>query len=244
MKQLSTLTQRLYSISNLNKIQSKKELSKILSNRLNADILIIKNIGFSRYNIDNINEYLKEAKHHYPHVLVVPGNEDYHNIINYRRDYIKQKMNEVCQQNDVFFLEKNDIYINNIHFIGTTLWSLISQEWHTNDFSRRVFRDKYEYRHEFFESYYWLKDILDRYQSYDEKQVIITYHLPSLSFLDNTLFDKRSAYGTEIINSYLNLKNVKYWFTGKGHSYREFKYKKTNYILNPCEEIKDKVFTI
>lgn len=202
-------TTRLYSISNLNDTHNcTTQIADIVTNKQNADILLIKNLGFSRYSADKNICLLKEFKRNYQQVIVVPGITDYHNMINYRREYMNQKMLEICDRSNVILLEKNDVYINNVHFIGAALWSLLGTQLPHEGCC-----------------YEWLKGTLDKYKSVDEKQVIVTHYLPKFS-------------------DGLHLKNVRYWFSGHAHKYNEFKYKRTNFIVNPCEQRKKKVFLV
>lgn len=228
----------LYSISKLYKFQNTNS-KYILPKLPHANILTISDIGYRTYNEPNINDLFKQLKDNYQHILLVIGNSDYYHTPNYQRKYIASKIRDICIKNNIILLDNNDIYIHDIHFFGTTLWSLIRNESDSQDFIKNVFRDKYEYQSQFFNNYNWLKDALDKY-NFDERQVILTHHLPFLFQKHN------SSHGTDLINSYINMKNVKYWISGNSDNYYEYKYKKINHIVNPVNNIymKKKEFSI
>lgn len=59
-------------------------------------------------------------------IIYVPGNHDYYGTSisdGVCLSSIDQIMQEICERNSIFFLNNNEIVINDVSFFGTTLWS-------------------------------------------------------------------------------------------------------------------------
>jgi hypothetical protein len=74
--------------------------------------------------IDNYVNFLKHVKSKYKYVILVAGNHEYYhceNLGSKYREKIFLELKKICNDNNIIFLEKDSIVIENIKFIGTTL---------------------------------------------------------------------------------------------------------------------------
>jgi predicted MPP superfamily phosphohydrolase len=208
---------------------------RIKNKLLDADVLILAgDIGYPlhEHGVEYSNLLVKFKKK-YDTVILIAGNHEYYQTEDYDRDLITETLKRIAEKNNVIFLEKSSYVINNIKFIGTTLWSDIDDKisYMLHDF-KKAFKNADEYKLEFRKSYEWLKKELNRDDGY--KKIIITHHLPSAK-LCHPRFEGHvcsSAFYTDILED-LNLKNVKYWFAGHTHEKSTYLYQNTKIIVNP-----------
>lgn len=83
-------------------------------------------------------EFLTQVSKSFEHVLLVPGNHEYYhtnNAVRKRRILTIHRMDEFIQVGlehhalkNVHFLQKSDVILNDIRFIGATLWTYIPDE--------------------------------------------------------------------------------------------------------------------
>jgi DNA repair exonuclease SbcCD nuclease subunit len=233
---------KIYAISDLhvelsdyNKIINKLELNKVIPIILpeQLDILILAgDIGDpikKRNDYVKILEYLKQfAKK----TILIPGNHEYYSS-KYDMKTVDDKLYEICNETGIILLNNKTIIIDNIKFIGTTLWSIASPrlEYYLNDF-KYVFKSYKEYNNQFRLCYKWLTNELNKNDS--NKIIIITHHLPTTKLIHprfKNYSEINSGFATEIIDL-LNLDNVIYWFCG--HTHEQMTYcNQTIFHVNP-----------
>jgi predicted MPP superfamily phosphohydrolase len=74
---------------------------------------------------NNLRIFLEQCSKNYDKVLYVPGNHEYWCDKKYNINEIKLKLQSICDKQNIILLDNNTCYIENIKFIGTTLWSKI-----------------------------------------------------------------------------------------------------------------------
>jgi len=184
---------------------------------------------------DSYQNFIKCTSENYNTVLIVSGNHEYYQPKHYMNS-VNEQINNVCSKyNNVHFLNKSTIKIENITFIGCTLWSDISttnkQSANTiNDFNRIPNFTRTVYQELFLEHSCWLKETIN---STTGKICVITHHLPSFKLIH----PKYSHY--TLLNSFFasNLESlmetVQYWICGHSHSYNECMVGNCKLFLNP-----------
>ncbi len=133
-------------------------------------------------------ELLTWASGLWKEVVFIPGNHEYYgNSI----ENIERNFREISKfHKNVHFLQKDELKIGNVLFLGCTLWSRIPDDLLTqsmvrakmNDYSQIIGFDIQKARETFEDHYQWLKTRLKKYhQEKDEEDcvVVITHHAPS-----------------------------------------------------------------
>ncbi len=121
-------------------------------------------------------------KRFFTHIVFTAGNHSYYGC---KTDmtYVDNKLNELCSELGVHYLQSNTVRIEKLLFIGCTLWSYITEEAYLkmND-SRTVFKDRADYNALNRKHTNWLISNLDGIESND-KVVVVTHHLPSYKLI-------------------------------------------------------------
>lgn len=161
----------------------------------------------------------------FEHVILVAGNHEYYNKKHTIDEINKQIELVVSEYSNVYFLQQKSVIIDNVRFVGCTLWSNpLNDVGLTNDFTRINGLDEIKYKQLHYSDRVWLTNVLQ--DKYEGKTVVVTHYVPSFQLLD-------SKYTDIIMNSYYasNLESlmekVSYWFCGHTHT-------SVNKIINNC----------
>lgn len=199
----------------------------------NADILVLAGDIGNPFE-ESYKKILKDSKKKYKDVIYISGNHEFYGC-NYNREKVITKLKELADETKTHFLHRGSKVIQNIQFIGTTLWSLIDSEEsckELRDFSKGVFMERIDYIEEFILNYSYLRDTL-KYK-YCYPQVVITHHLPTKKLIHSRFWNHShsSCFYTDLLGK-LCTTNVKYWFCGHTHEYKKTQYGKTTLVVNP-----------
>jgi len=163
--------------------------------------------------------WINECAEVFPHVIYILGN---HEFYNYNISTLAGKINEELTAENVHLLDNTLIEIEGTRFIGSTLWSIISEEAanQMNDFqlitnTTRPFswRDAHK-KHEVATQF--IKDSLSK----DLPNVVVTHHCPSIKCIDTLRYPDNSmntGYYTQILEEFSG-KNIKAWVCGHTHA--------------------------
>lgn len=180
-----------------------------------------------------LKNFLIEAKIKYKEVIFVAGNHEYYGS-NYKRNEVIDILKKVAQETETHFLQREKKIINNIEFIGCTLWSRIEDRalYQIADFRCGVFKLKDEYIKEFIYDSDFLRNALEEKSEYP--RIVITHHLPTYHLIHKRFQNSinNSAFFTERLYTF-NLKGVQYWICGHTHEYGKYKKDETTLIVNP-----------
>lgn len=184
----------------------------------------------------------------YRYVLFVPGNHEYHGIDFIETNAILSKLLNIIDANNLFILNRQHIVLDNVLFIGATLWSAFDgietalknrpitpirkYKW-TNEpqltTAEKIMRLKI--LHEMDKNYIF--ETLNRHPSARAK-VVITHHAPSFQSISSSY--KRSQmhglYASNIENEIIEHK-PNLWVHGHTHEFKAYQIANTNIIVNP-----------
>ena len=174
-------------------------------------------------------------------VIYVSGNHEYHDAMLTMNEH-RQMMKQAADGSNVMVLDSNVTALNNIRFIGTTLWSDLKR------FNEVLYCDsdninagldgelEYEAFHSdyaqslFDEHYGWLKAELAK--PFGGKTVVITHHAPSLQSIHpeyvGNLWNPCFASDIEEL-----MAGVDIWIHGHTHSSLDYELNGTRVICNP-----------
>lgn len=240
-----------------------------LDNRQNADVLILSgDIGMAQllhdYPVEKedparnrsryqkameFREFLLNCSNTFDKVIYVAGNHEFYQSKFYATlDYLKE---ECLRHSNIHFLENNSITIDDVLFIGATLWTdchkgdpltMYRLPMTMNDYSM-ISNDHNGYRkisvadtiarHK--ESMSYLEMMVGNAPS-DKKVVVITHHSPSYlsiapQYADD--YETNGGYHNDLSKFILDNPNIVLWTHGHTHSVFDYKIGDTRIICNP-----------
>lgn len=171
-------------------------------------------------------------------VLFVPGN---HESYGYTIEYsITHLSNLLCRFNNVVFLNNSTYEIDDICFIGTTLWSHIpinvtkKDLYKINDFSKIKNHTIEDHNRYFHNNYKFLNETILQYLETNKKCVVITHHSPSFSTISDKYIGSitNCCYATDL-DELLQIPNICCWIYGHLHENRVM-YKNSVVLYSNC----------
>jgi predicted phosphohydrolase len=177
-------------------------------------------------------------------VIYILGN---HEFYCYDVSELIQQWTHISNQLDNFyFLNDNSVIINDIEFIGATLWTSLNtrkkEEYIDNIFINTILElNDFKYiknwspelmKDTFYRSFEKIQSLVSNSQC--DKKVVVTHHLPSYQSITehyvNDLFNP--FYATELGN-YIAYSDINCWIHGHVHSSFDYFLGDTNILCNP-----------
>lgn len=184
----------------------------------------------------------------FPNVIVIAGNHEFYGgnwvrgITTLRKEYGVYK--------NIHFLENDTIKLDDITFIGATLWTNLNQQDPLtiisikdimNDY-RQIRNDNNNYsrlhpsdtvaRHSQTLSY--LKSVIDQHKN--EKIVVVTHHAPSMNSISAGFSDSyvmNGAFASDLSEFILDRPQIKTWIHGHTHRQQDYNIGDTRVVCNP-----------
>ena len=184
----------------------------------------------------NYDTFMQFISKNFKKTFVIPGNHEYYNKIKTIQD-TNDFMKEYFQKfNNISFLNNNYEHYDNYCFIGTTLWSKITNpSYEINDVYSIPNFDYIQYNRLNMLSVDFLEDALQK----NENCVVITHHVPSNSLIDiKYKVTKMLPYNQwfycdmdEMIETHKN--KIKCWIYGHTHSPSNVIINEIPFLCNP-----------
>jgi Icc-related predicted phosphoesterase len=190
--------------------------------------------------------FLKRVSDRFPHTIMIAGNHEFYHGRWYQS--IETLKEEVGQFDNIYFLEDQIKTINDVLFIGSTLWTDMNKnDWHTkyqvktgmSDF-RLIKNDKEKYRSitpddVILRHAKSLEFIKTTAANATKPIVVVTHHLPSDLSIDNQYKDQylmNGAYRSNLENFILE-NTIKLWICGHTHHKHSYMLGETKVVCNP-----------
>lgn len=182
--------------------------------------------------------FLDWCSRNFEHTIWVMGNHEYYSQIVMKKNDILEKYRTLCPPN-VHILDNETYALDDVLFVGTTLWSNIPEEdereiqYRINDY-RMIYNSEgrricpAETRAEFQKNMRFLEETIE--QNPHKKIVVISHHAPlnrGTSYSGYEGEASNGAYATHI--DLKNDSNVKFWIYG--HTHHNAKIQKGNYTV-------------
>ena len=182
--------------------------------------------------------FLNWCSRNFEHTFWIMGNHEYYSKIVMKKDDILEKYRELCPVN-VHILDNQSFGLEDVLFVGSTLWSNIPEEdeheiqHRINDY-RMIYNAEgrricpAETRAQFHTNLRFLEETIE--QNQDKKIVIITHHAPlnkNTSYAHYEGEPTNGAYASHI--DLKNDSNVRYWIYG--HTHHNARIKKGKYTV-------------
>ena len=184
----------------------------------------------------NYDIFMEFISKNFKKTFVIPGNHEYYNKTKTIQDTNDFMQNYFQKFDNISFLNNNTENYNNYCFIGTTLWSNITNpKYEINDTYHIPNFDYIQYNKLNRSSVEFLEDAL----IHNENCVVITHHIPSESLID-------TKYKTKLMSPYnqwfyCNMDNVietekdkiKCWIYGHTHTPSNVRIHGIPFLCNP-----------
>ncbi len=186
--------------------------------------------------LPNYDIFMSYISNSFKHTFVITGNHEYYN-----RKYTIEEINEYLKKyfmkfDNISFLNNSYEYYDNYCFIGTTLWSKVTNFYTVaNDVYKIKDFDYVDYNNLNKQCINFLSNVLYN----NDNCIVITHHLPSYSLID----DKYKKPGVDKFNQwfYCDLDNlikennnkIKCWFYGHTHTSSNSMLHNVNFVCNP-----------
>ena len=205
-------------------------------------------LGRRQLTAQRFRDFLKRCSFQFPHVIYVAGNHEFYN--GKWTQSLTTLSNECAKYPNVYFLEAGSKKINDVTFIGGTLWTDMNKgdplTLHAvrdmmNDF-RVIKKDLEGYtnlkpadtviRHKHMLGY--IKQVVAEKQ--DEKFVVVGHHSPSFmsvhaGYKSETLMN--GAYHSDLSEFILDRPQIKLWVHGHTHHPFDYMIGETRVVCNP-----------
>jgi predicted phosphodiesterase len=205
-------------------------------------------LGRKQKRVQTFRDFLKRMSFVFPNVIYVAGNHEFYN-----GKWVKgiQYLREQCAEYpNVHFLERDSVKIDDITFVGGTLWTNMNKgdplTLHAvrdmmNDF-RIIKNDEKGYtnlkpsdtaiRHR--QTLDYIRSVIA--ERHDEKFVVVGHHSPSFqsvhpSYASETLMN--GAYHSDLSEFILDHPQIKLWTHGHTHHCFDYTIGQTRIVCNP-----------
>ena len=205
-------------------------------------------LGRRQQAAQRFRDFLKRCSFQFPHVVYIAGNHEFYNGKLYAGlDYLRA---ECAKFPNIYFLENETKIIDDVVFIGTTLWTDMNKNdpmtlWavknRMNDY--RIIRDDRDNYRAFspeksVELHYIAKNYitseLAKYQ--DRRCVVVGHHCPSLHSCHpryRSDHEVNGAYRSELSDIMLDNPPICLWTHGHTHHTFDYVIGKTRVVCNP-----------
>jgi predicted phosphodiesterase len=193
-------------------------------------------------------DFMKRCSFQFPHVVYVAGNHEfYHGKFFASIDYLRE---ECAKYPNIYFLECDTKVIDDVTFIGATLWSDMNKgdpltmhavEGMMNDF-RIIRNDKREFAR------MSARDVVTRHartvqyfrsvlaEQHDKKFVVVGHHSPSFQSVHEsykTEYLMNGGYHSDLSEFILDHPQIKLWTHGHTHHPFDYMIGETRIVCNP-----------
>lgn len=209
---------------------------------------LYKNMGRRQANAYDFRNFLKRCSLQFPHVVYVAGNHEYyHGKFPDCIDYMKE---ECAKFDNVHFLEMDTVTINDVTFIGGTLWTDMNKAdpltMHSindmmNDF-RIIKNSTRNYarfspqdavtRHR--KTVDYIRTVIEG--KFDQKFVVVGHHGPSPQSIHAMYKDSHimnGGYSSDLSEFILDHPQIKLWTHGHTHFPFDYSIGSTRVVCNP-----------
>ena len=205
-------------------------------------------LGRRQQSAQRYRDFFKRCSFQFPHVIYIAGNHEFYNGKFYAGiDYLRE---ECAKYSNVYFLENNTKIIDDVTFVGATLWTDMNKgdpltmhaiEGMMNDF-RIIRNDKRSF------AAMSARDVADRHartlgyfrsvlaEQHDRKFVVVGHHSPSFQschpmYGNDTLMN--GGYHSDLSEFILDHPQIKLWTHGHTHHPFDYAIGETRVVCNP-----------
>jgi len=209
---------------------------------------IIKTLGSRQAAAQRFRDFLKRCSFQFPHVIYVAGNHEFYH--GRWKSSIKHLRDECAKFPNVYFLERDTKIIDDVVFVGGTLWTDMNKHDPLTLHSVRDMMMDYRIikndekgftnlkptdtvlRHR--ETLQYIKHVVD--ENKDKKCVVVGHHTPSFQSCHPqyaTEYLMNGAYHSDLSEVILDRPQIKLWTHGHTHNSFDYMIGDTRVVCNP-----------
>jgi len=216
--------------------------TKALKNSEESDILILAGDVTTAKHVksSSCDEFFEDVTTHYPKVIWIMGNHEHYSGV-WRED--EKLFREFAKKfNNLHFLEKETLQLDDITVVAGTLWT------NFNKGDARIMmmaeRSMNDYRscyglsaHEVYEDHKSCFEVIS--QNLGSKTLVVTHHAPSHQSthprykVGSHAMDMNYLYQSDLSEFILDNPNIKVWVHGHTHDPHDYRIGSTRVICNP-----------
>jgi len=212
------------------------------------DVIELPDLGRRQAQAQKFRDFLKRCAFQFPHVIYVAGNHEfYHGKWHQTLDILR---NECGKYPNVHFLEMDTVKIEDVTFIGGTLWTDCNKGDPLTLHALRDMMNDYRIIRKEFEGYTTLKPVdtvvrhkkmLDYIKTIvaergDEKFVVVGHHSPSHQSIHPQYANDQlmnGGYHSDLSEFILDRPQIKLWTHGHTHHPFDYVIGETRIVCNP-----------
>jgi predicted phosphodiesterase len=205
-------------------------------------------LGRRQQNAQRFRDFLKRCSFQFPHVIYIAGNHEfYHGKFFAGIEYLRE---ECSKFSNVYFLERDTKIIDDVVFVGATLWTDMNKfDPLTLHAVRDMMSDFRAIRHDYNgytllkpadtverhrRTLEYFKHVLDEHK--DNRCVVVGHHSPSFkschpTYAHETLMN--AAYHSDLSEFILEHPQIKLWTHGHTHHPFDYMIGETRVVCNP-----------
>jgi len=198
--------------------------------------------------VQRFRDFMKRCSFQFPHVVVIAGNHEfYHGNWKASIQHLRDEYNKFP---NIYFLEQDIKVINDVTFIGATLWTdcnkgdpltLHSLSDMMNDY-RIIRNDEHNYTklrpahtmHRHQKTLGYLKAVLPDLK--DKKVVFVGHHAPTFNSVHERFLNEKlmnGGYASDLSEFILDNPQIKLWTHGHMHDPSDYMVGETRVVCNP-----------
>lgn len=207
-----------------------------------------KQLGRRQANAQRFRDFLKRVSFQFPHVVYVAGNHEFYH--GKWHQTLTTLGDECAKFPNVYFMERGCKKIDDVTFIGSTLWTNMNKGDPLTLHAVRDMMMDYKCIRKEFEGYTTLKphdtvirhkDSLDYIKTVvaeqpDEKFVVVGHHSPSFQSVHKQYKSEylmNGAYHSDLSDFILDRPQIKLWVHGHTHHPFDYMIGETRVVCNP-----------
>uniref|UniRef100_A0A6C0CIX7 Calcineurin-like phosphoesterase domain-containing protein n=1 Tax=viral metagenome TaxID=1070528 RepID=A0A6C0CIX7_9ZZZZ len=220
--------------------------SEFIDTVSDAEVLVLAGDICEICMVRRLHLFLEWCAKRWPHVVWIAGNHEYYGCesIEDADDKAKELVKE---WGNVYFLQNSSIVIKDITFIGTTLWTMLSEKHHQYEYNQSNDAINIKYSEDTFskpskivnemhqKAVEYLAESLAKVET--PYKVVVTHHLPSFKlihykFRESPYVELMPQFATDL-HDLIFSKSPDVWICGHSHRYMKTSIGNTMAVLNP-----------
>lgn len=208
----------------------------------------VETMGHKQQAALRYREFLKRCSFQFPHVIYVAGNHEFYGGKWFQT--LETLRDECSQFTNIYFLERDTKTIDDVTFVGGTLWTDCNKFDPLTLHALRDMMNDYRSIRKEFEGYTLLKpaDTCHRHQQtldyirtvvegkHDQKFVVVGHHSPSFASVSEIYkgeYLMNGGYHSELSEFILDRPQIKLWTHGHTHHPFDYMIGSTRVVCNP-----------
>jgi predicted phosphodiesterase len=212
-----------------------------------SSILVLAGDIGSLYRFDQLFNFLKDLSKLFKYILYVPGNHEFYMLSNIKPLPFRILLNRLYQMendiNNLYILNKSSVIIDDICFIGSTLWSNVPNDFHVPKYRVRIKGfNTYLYQINHNKDKEFIEKTLQFCQKKNIKSCVITHYPPLKKCLGKShQNDKFKFLYYNNLDNFFTKYKINCWIYGHVHYNQSFVFNNCICFSNQLGRVRDNI---